>query len=167
MTDAATPPAPSPPAAPPPRPRRGWRWLLIASLALNALFIGAVVGGAIRHWRNPPGAMPGGELSLLWQALPGEAREALRGGIDDDRRGGREGRERMRGDLRDLRALLVAEPFDRAALEAWLLAARDRQAARADRALQRMLDRIAALPAAERARMAERLERRFRRFDRD
>lgn len=166
MTDAATPPPPTSPP-PPPRPRRGWRWLLIASLALNVLFIGAVIGGAIRHWRNPPGTMPGGELSLLWQALPGEARQALRGGIDDDRRGGREGRERMRGDLRDLRALLVAEPFDRAALEARLTQARDRQTERADRALARMLDRIEALPAAERARMADRLERRFRRFDRD
>jgi uncharacterized membrane protein len=166
MTDAATPPPPTSPP-PPPRPRRGWRWLLIASLALNVLFIGAVVGGAIRHWRSPPGTTPGGELSLLWQALPGEARQALRGGIDDDRRGGREGRERMRGDLRDLRALLVAEPFDRAALEARLTQARDRQTERADRALARMLDRIEALPAAERARMADRLERRFRRFDRD
>lgn len=168
MTEIPAPPTP----APPPRPRRGLRWLLIASLALNFLFVGLAIGGAVRFWRSPPGTQPGGELALLWQALPGEAREALRGRIDDDdRHGGREGRERWRArmgaELRDLRALLVAESFDRAALEARLSQVRDRQTERADRALARMLDRIEAMPAAERARMAERLERRFRRFERE
>lgn len=169
MTDT---PPPSP-AAPQPRRGRGLRWLLVASLALNFLFVGLAVGGALRFWRSPPAAAPGAELALLWRALPGESRDALRGMDEDrhDRGHGREGRARlheaMRADVAALRALLVAEPFDRAALEARLTAARDRQAARADRALARMLDRIEAMSASERARMAERLERRIRRFAQD
>ena len=86
---------------------------------------------------------PADELLELWEALPPAERA-------------------------EIRALILAEPFDRAALEARLVAARDRQAARADRALARMLDRIEALAPAERARMAERMARRWeRRSDRE
>lgn len=173
MTDPVPPTAA--PAAPPPKPRRWLRWLLIASLALNFLLIGVLAGGAVRMWRAVAADGPAAELALLWRALPERERDALRGLVDDDdhrRPGGREGREawraQMRADLAQLRALLVAEPFDRAALETRLAQARDRHTDRADRALARMLDRIEALPAPERARMAERLERRWeRRFDRD
>jgi uncharacterized membrane protein len=163
------------PAAPAPKSRRGWRWLLIASLALNFLLIGLLAGGAVRMWRAPLVDAPAAELALLWRALPEGERDALRGLVDDDddddRRGGeRHGamRAQIRADLSELRALLVAQPFDRAALEARLTQARDRQSDRADRALARMLDRIEALPVSERARMAERIERRWeRRLGRD
>lgn len=155
MTDTAPPP--------PPRPRRRLRWLLIASLALNFLFVGLLAGGALKMWRAAPGSPPP-ELALLWRALPDEARHALRG-RDDDESARRESRavrmQRMQGELASLRALLVAEPFDRAAMEARLGQARGRQAEHADRMLNLMLDRIEALPPAERARMAERLERRW------
>lgn len=172
MTDPVPPTTPAP-AVPPPKPRRGWHWLLIGSLALNFLLIGLLAGGAVRMWRAAAVDVPAAELALLWRALPERERDSLRGLVDDDddlRPGDRHAamRARMQTDLAELRALLVAEPFDRAALEARLTQARDRQADRADRALARMLDRIEALPASERARMAERLQRRWeRRFDRD
>lgn len=182
MTDPVPPTAA--PAAPPPKPRRWLRWLLIASLALNFLLIGVLAGGAVRMWRAVAADGPAAELALLWRALPERERDALReragdwadhrdedraGDRDEDRREDRAAlRARWRAELAELRALLVTEPFDRAALEARLAQARDRHTDRADRALARMLDRIEALPASERARMAERLERRWeRRFDRD
>lgn len=155
------------------RPGRALRWALVASLAVNFVLVGLGVGAAVRLWRMPPGSAPGGELRMIWHALPEDARRALRGAIDDDGPRAANGtgearRARVAAERAEIRALILAEPFDRAALEARLVAARDRQAARADRALARMLDRIEALAPAERARMAERMARRWeRRSDRE
>jgi uncharacterized membrane protein len=166
MTDPA-PPSP-PPAA---RTGRGLRWLLVASLALNLLFLGLAAGGAARIWRMAPAAdsTPAAELQLLWRAMPEDDRRAMRRGDDDDwreRRGDRsEGRAERAADLLALRSLLLADPFDRAALEARLVQARDLQAQRADRALARMLDRIEGMSVADRARMVQRMERRLSRRD--
>lgn len=173
MTDAGPPPSAPLPSAPQP-PRRRGRWLLIASLALNFVLIGAMVGGAARMLRTPPqsGVQPGSALVLLWRALPDDQQRALRaeqgrgeqGRSTEDRRAARAGwRDGMVAEVAALRALLTAEPFDRAALEARLAAARDAQAARAAATLGRMLDRIEAMSPEERAAMVERLERRTRR----
>jgi uncharacterized membrane protein len=177
MTDPA-------PQTPPParKPGRALRWLLVVSLALNLVFLGLAAGGAARMWRAGPAAQPApmAELQLLWRALPEEDRRAMRGGDGarhadrDTGRTGTEGRRESRSEARArvvadvaaLRALLLAEPFDRAALEARLSRARDLQAERAGRALARMLDRIEAMDRAERARMVERLDRRLSRHDR-
>lgn len=148
-------------------PRRG-RWLLIVSLALNLVLVGALVGGLARMSRMPPqqAMQPGSALVLLWRAMPEAEQRALRGGGEghSGRDGRRESRAAWRAGMADevaaLRALLTAEPFDRAALEARLTEARARQAERGEVALTRMLDRIEAMEAAERAAMVERLERR-------
>jgi uncharacterized membrane protein len=173
MTD----PAPNAPA-PAPRTGRGLRWLLVVSLALNLLFLGLAAGGAARMWRGGPigQTAPAAELQLLWRALPEDDRRAMRqddsayrsqamqgGGVSDghvSRSDREEVRSRLAGDVVALRTLLLAEPFDRAALEARLMQVRNLQAQRADRALARMLDRIEAMGPAERARMVERLDRR-------
>lgn len=158
MTDPAAPPAP--------RPKRWVKWLLIASLALNLLLIGAGVGGVLRAWRmaGDAGQQPQAELMLLWRALPDADRRALRD-LDVAGRPDRgQVRARIAADIAAVQALLVAEPFDRAALEARLIAVRARSSERADLVLARMLDRISAMPAADRAALADRLDRRARRW---
>jgi len=161
---------PPPTATPqPPRQGRGLRALLIASLALNLLFVGLAAGGAMRLWRGPPQAepAPASALMLLWRALPEDERRGLRGterAAEGDRVSARERRELWRGrivaEIGELRTLLTADPFDRGALETRLNAAHAQQAARAEAALAQMLDRIEGMTPAQRAVMAERLEHR-------
>lgn len=145
----------------PPRPSRAGRWLLAASLALNLLFVGLIAGGALRVWNAPRhGMMPMSEMAMLWRALPEAERRALRPdtGGPPARSEGREARAaRQAAQAAELGALLTAEPFQRAALEARLAAAQARSAERGAEALARMLDRIAAMPPADRAAMAARL----------
>ena len=154
------------PTQSPPKPRRRGRWRLIVSLALNLVLIGALVGGLARMSRMPPqqAMQPGSSLVLLWRAMPEDERRALRGGGESRSEDRATRRAAWRGDMVDevaaLGALLRAEPFDRNALEARLTEARARQAERGEVALTRMLDRIEAMNAAERAAMVERLERR-------
>lgn len=179
MTDPAPQTSPvAPPVTPldAPRSGRGLRWLLVASLAFNLAFLGLVAGGAVRMWRVGPAVQPApaAELQLLWRALPDEDRRAMRGGdgqarqaegrdVQDRRHTRDEMRTRLAGDVAALRALLLAEPFDRTALQERLTRARDIQAERSERALARMLDRIEAMAPDERARMVDRMERRMSR----
>lgn len=142
---------------------RIWRGVLIASLALNLMFVGLLAGGAFRVWNAPRhgAGMPRSEMSMLWRALPEDDRRAARDETPREPRpeSHEDWRARQAAQVAELRALLLTEPFDRAALEARLTAAHARGAERGVEALARMLDRIAAMPQAERAGMAERLDR--------
>lgn len=160
MTDYGPPPSSVP--KPPPR-RRWWRLLLIASLSLNLLFVGLVAGGAMRLWRGPPPgmAMPASETALLWRALPDGERRALRGPESATAPRGPARAAQLRDEFENLRALLLAEPFDRAALEARLSEAHARGAEQGARALAGMLDRIEAMDAEARAGMVGRMEQRL------
>lgn len=161
MTDTDPARLPDPPTR---RPGRAGRWLLVASLALNLLFVGLVAGGALRVWNAPRhGAMgPMSETAMLWRALPEAERRGARE-AGPPRPEGREPRAaRQAAQVAELRALLLAEPFDRAALEDRLTEAQTRSAERGTQALARMLDRIAAMPPAERAGVAERLSQPWR-----
>jgi uncharacterized membrane protein len=151
-----------------PAPASGWvKVALVASLALNLLVAGLVVGAMARHDRDDRG---------MRGDVPREfARSPFLGALDaDDRRA--VGRELMReeGSLRENRAelrarferLLVAiraEPFDRAAIEAILDEQRAAGARRLELAEEAVLDRLSGMTPEARAAYADRLDRSLRR----
>lgn len=151
---------PSPPADTPrsSRPGRVLRLVLVLSLALNLLFIGVVIGGALRMPRHDAGALaPAGDLRALWRAMPPEARAGLRE-REAPRLSRAERHERDEAQGRRLAALLLAEPFDPVGFAAALDGYRgeleeDRRAMHAALAAQ-----IAALTSSERARLARVLD---------
>ena len=116
MTDAVP-----PPTIPAPQPKRR-RWLvigLIASLALNALMLGAVLRSLwhVRAGTAITGGTVGQSLPAFVDSLPKERRDALR-------RHGGHGRagahlRPLRGEIRRARLeaarLFVADPFDKQA----------------------------------------------------
>lgn len=166
MQDSQRNPGNGPHNGRPRNPPRGgwWRLVLVASLALNLLLLGLLAGGALQAWQTP--AQPAlAEMRALWQVLPAETRRSLR---SDFQR--RDGAERGIGQARQgaamapaLPALLRAEPFDDAALASAMQAARTQRAERALRAEQALARHLAALPAEERAAIADKLEERLER----
>jgi len=158
MTDAPTPP---PPVANPRLPGR-LRWLLVGSLTLNLLVVGAVVGTALR-FAGGDRPLAGVDRSLGFGPWSGglnrEDFRALHNRFEQSGRDLRSARRDAAEDREALIAVLRADPFDPAALD--VVAARMRA---------RMLDRldlgqalirahvVAMAPAARRA-FADRLER--------
>jgi len=130
---------PSPRA--PRRRGRGLRIALVLSLAVNLLVIGVVAGGAWKMRNFDGGRPPHGQVDIraLWQAMPRDARSALRErNREDGLHPDRPSREERRARMAELNAQLIEalrrEPFDaeafatlmqgdRAALERRLAAA--------------------------------------------
>jgi uncharacterized membrane protein len=113
---------------PPARAPRRWLWpLLVASLMLNLLVLGAIAGGAMfAHRHMGPGPDGPRGLQGFVRGLPKERREVLMAGTE---------REAMRARRRELIAAqqavldaIAAEPLDKAALEAALKHASDVEA---------------------------------------
>jgi uncharacterized membrane protein len=141
----------------------GWtRALLIGSLALNLAVAGIVAGAFLRArvWDHPPprAAMLDPAFGPWGPALSREDRAALRAAFAAERGRVAAGLEAERADRAELLAVLRAEPFDPAALDAVSarLAARIRERVEIGQRLLR--DRIVAMTPDERRAFADRLE---------
>ncbi len=107
----------TPQSAAPPATTRSWaKWLLVASLALNLLVVGAV-GSRIWHarhgnWQPPGGA--GGAANVIGFAahLPAERRRVVMGAIAAQRETLRPLRAEIRVARQGVREAMAAEPFD-------------------------------------------------------
>lgn len=134
------------------QPRKRRNWLLvgfIASLMLNMLLIGVMVGGKFRHW---PGGWDGhrGGPAAFMRGIPDERRKVLRETFDAGRKELRERREIVQRLRKDARETISKEPFDKAAAQAALAQV---GAARSDlhaRASERFIDFLSGLSADER-----------------
>ncbi|WP_171128189.1 MULTISPECIES: periplasmic heavy metal sensor [unclassified Ruegeria] len=139
----------------PTRKRKWMKVLLVASLAVNLLVVGVVVGTALRFSKGDPGRVPPGFGYGLYKALPKDDRKALRAQLGDART---LGSGRRQQDFDALSAALQAVPFEPADVQVLL----DQQAkASADlrETLHRLwLDQIEAMTDVERAAYAERLK---------
>jgi uncharacterized membrane protein len=101
---------------------RTLRWVLIGSLALNVLIVGAVLsavcfGGPPRHG---PGGPRGALLLGFADALPSERAEVVRQSVATELPNLEAARRSMRDARATVRAMLSAEPYDQGKLEAAL-----------------------------------------------
>jgi uncharacterized membrane protein len=165
--DGPQPDGPQPDAQKPRRTGRGVKIALAVSLAFNLLILG-LVGGAVLGRPDPGGAPAIRTLGLgpFALALPGEARDDIRGRIEANMPELRRNRAEIGRSLMAVRRALLADPFDRAAAARAL--GRSREAAMALQAQGHgaLLDTLDQMSAAERAIVADRLARTLRRLER-
>lgn len=144
------------------RPAAGSRRLkyaLIASLALNLLIIGAVIGTMYGYGRHGPRiGHPRGEdfgLMGLTRALPAERRKEIRKLLREDRTKLRPMFEDIRTARREAADKLAADPFDRAALERAISAASDKERALRQEAIGIFLGHAEGLSVDERRTLSD------------
>ncbi len=137
-----------------PRPARWIRRALVASIVLNVALL-ALIGGAALH--GPPGGR-GTAFGPYTEALSKADRRALR----HDFLEAPLARSAARGDLAAVTAALRAEPFDPRTLEAAVARQADHATARLRLGQSLLVARMTAMPAADRVRLADRLDARRR-----
>ena len=137
---------------------RRWPWgriVLVASLALNLLVVGAVAGAFWRHGGERSHGARGFAVPYV-RALPGPERRAL---FAELRRGGQgDHGARRQAAYGAVLAALRAEPFDPEAVASALARQRADAADFQSRAEAGWLARVTAMDAQERARYADRVE---------
>ncbi|WP_072392025.1 periplasmic heavy metal sensor [Hyphomicrobium sp. CS1GBMeth3] len=145
-----------------PRPggSRRLKYALIASLALNLLIVGAVAGTMIGFGKHHPprGHHPRGEdfgLMGLTRTLPEARRKEIRKQLRAERGKLRPLFEDIRTARREAADKLAAEPFDRAALEAAINTAGERERAMRQQAVDIFLGQAERLTPDERRTLAE------------
>jgi uncharacterized membrane protein len=167
MGDSET---PSAPAATVSRTPVWVRVLLVASLAVNLLVAGIVVGARVGHGRDEGVRLPRDAGALLYLgALPREDRAALVAELRAESPGGPDRRERMAEALAEVRATLAtlrAEPFEADAFARRLGHQRAVAARRGERAEALLVERVAAMSPDERRAYADALEETLRRMSR-
>ena len=153
-------------------PGRGWRIVLIVSLALNLLIAGAIGGWVLRHGIGPHGrtrpafralAQLGGPLT---HALDAEGRAAIAARLRAERGAHEARRAALREGFEALLADLRAQPFDRDRVAARLDAQRAQVAGRFQAGHAALVAHLAQMSAPERAAYADRLEEKLRRWRR-
>ena len=141
-----------------PRRSRRFRVVLILSLAANLLFIGLMAGAAVRFGHGGPKFhdRPPSVGAALFRALPREDKREIREAMHQRDSLVRDAERQS--DFAEIRALLVAEPFDAAALEDAMRRQIDKRHAFIEQAQVDWVARIAAMDAGERADYVERLD---------
>lgn len=160
----------NPPAGPAPTRRRWGRVLLVASLALNLVFIGLIVGAVARGGGVASGARHLDRMSMglgaYIEALPADARAIVKsagGGFERDDR-----RARFRALHAQRKAIveaLEAEPFDAQALRAAVMTHRNSTLGSSIALQDAFLEAFVGLDAAERNRVlaeAQSIKRKWR-----
>lgn len=142
----------------------GWtRALLIGSLALNLAVAGLVAGAFLRsrmgdHPPPPRAALLDPAFGAWGPALSREDRAALRAAFSAERGRVAEGLRAERADRAELLAVLRADPFDPAALDAVTARLSARMRERFEIGQRLVRDRILAMTPDERRAFADRLE---------
>lgn len=146
---------------------RGIKIALAVSLALNLLIVGLVVGTilSVGNWRSDPDRSPAlralglGPFAL---ALERDDRVALRDRLRGADLG--QGQRAIGGSMRDVQRALRSDPFDRELAAAGLSRSRDAAETLQAQGHGALLDMLADMSAADRAALADRLNRALRRM---
>ena len=143
-----------------------WRILLVASLALNLLFIG---GGVARFFfHEPPGRMAGlGEMQLIprkfFSDVDAQRRRELSAMFRNFRGDFREGRAERKRLAAELASALEAKPYDEAKVRAVIAQINATSSGLTDRGGDAAITFIAALTPEERGKLAKRILERVNR----
>lgn len=137
---------------------RGWKMVILASLAANLVVAGLVAGAMISGPQHSGGARNLAFGAYTFALMP-QDRKILMDRLRERRHDLPGPREMQRADREDLARLLRREPFDRAEVARLFDAQRGRADARFRLGQDLLLDRLATLTPAERQAMADRLER--------
>lgn len=158
MTETAQPPAPA-------ACGRRWRWLLVASLALNLLIIGGLAGLWMKgpphgrpHWGASPTAFG---LMRFTRDLPPERREAVRGHLKDARTSLRALRSELRDARRNAVEALRTPDYSTDKLAAAMAAVADVDNRMRAAGTEALMKGIAELTPEERAKLADAWTRRL------
>lgn len=145
-----------------PEPRRGApRWMkvvLVLSLALNLLVIGAIIGAVTSGAGKWRGAHGPGAAGALTKALSEEDRRAIKRQMVREFMPQREARQAHRATMATLLEQLRAPEFDAAAVSASMTQIGAHFQTRFDTGQMLLVERLSAMSAAERAAYADRLE---------
>lgn len=150
-----------------PRMRRGMRIILIASLAVNVVVLGLIIGAVFGHSRDDDRRRPSINLPPHVRALDWEHRreigKAIRRAYREDGLGARTERSQL-----ELMAVAIeANPFDRATLEAAQVELENVMSRRVGRAREIWLDHVEGMTDEERAAYADRLRHSLTKKKRD
>ena len=147
-------------------PLSGWvRALLVGSLVLNLLVVGAVTGMAVGHWSRGDARQGGPDPGFgpFTDALSREDRQELKRELARKGPDMRRARADMEADLAAISGILRREPFDAAALRGALDRMRSRFQSRMDVGVDLLVGRLTAMTPAQRTAFADRLDSRGRR----
>lgn len=136
--------------------RWSWtHWLLLASLVINGLLGGYLIGrqAGPPHWRMPP--MAGEPATLTFGTVPPPLREAMRAELRERRSEVRPRFETLRNARGELRDAIGAEPFDPKRLEAAFAALRNAQGTLQVELHAVAVEVVGKMSAEERRRLAE------------
>ena len=149
-----------------PKPKRIFRIVLVASLALNLAFLG-VIGGAFARSKAGGGAPSGIELGVgpLGRALSDDDRREVARNMRERTNLTRGDRGAPRRTIRDIQELLRQDSVDAAALEEILDRASRRSSELQAAAQDALVEHISGMSAQDRAAFADRLEQTSRRRD--
>ncbi len=142
---------------------RRWSWttlLLIASLALNLLVLGALAHRAMDWRRGGHDAMAGPAMRFL-RELPAERRAVLEPQVEAVRAALRQGRQGLKDAHKKAQEFLIQEPFDRLAFEATLRQFMDGEGSGRGAAIGPIVNLVEAMTPAERLALSKRI-RKFR-----
>lgn len=130
--------------------------ILVLSLALNLLVVGAAIGFALRERSGPrfPSHMSG-----MLKDIDPELRQEMRQKFQEQRRSGRTLHQTMREKQRQLETAILKEPFNKAEVEAAFAETREARQAIEAHMQQQMIDFMAKLNPEHRAVLMQRLLR--------
>ena len=142
-------------------PRKWTKVLLIVSLALNACFIGLIVGVKLTQDGMRPQRAPSAQGSLYLRALSHEDRRTLGQAMRSYHT--REMRQMDRAGYENALVLLRATPFDPGALEDLMEDQAEASEERLEYAREALIAHLAAMSDTERAEFADALEHALKR----
>lgn len=142
--------------------RRWWHWAFAASVALNLLVGGWIVGKIIGHEGARDGMVRDLGFGVFSDALSKEEKQALRQSFFTKAPEFRQARKQMRTDMEALLAALRADPFNSADLEEKLDQQNTRIAAQLALGQQLIRDLLVKMTPEARLAFADRLEDRLR-----
>jgi len=137
-------------------PRKWTKVLLIVSVALNACFIGLIIGVKLTQDGMRPQRAPSAQGSLYLRALSHEDRRALGQVMRNYHT--REMRQMDRAGYENALVLLRATPFDPEALEDLMEHQTEASEERLEYAREALIAHLAAMSNAKRAKFADALE---------